>query len=399
MSRNFKTIAALPGLLALALTLVPGGLSAAGAAEPAPPREAAVPTITVVQVATRHLRDVVRVSGLVQPQETVLVQPEVDGQVIEALRAEVGDVVAAGAVLAELSDRTLMLQKGQLVAATAAARAAVAQAEAQVLEAQAAADEALRVNERTRALKAQGTASQAQADQAQAAATAATSRLSAATQGQAAAAAQLTQAEAQLANVELQLQRTRVTAPVAGRIVARNATLGAIASGAGQPMFTLIRDDRLELRADVAEADVARLEPGQPANLRVVGGASVSGQVRLVEPGIDAATRLGRVRIGLDGDTSAIRDGMFAEAEIVVTERDGLSVPVTAVADGTEGRTVMKVVDGVVTRVPVRTGIRDGDVIEVLEGLIERDLIVLKAGAFVRDGDHVRPVQPAPVTN
>lgn len=380
---------------------VPGAtqLCAAGT-EPAAPREAQVPTITVVQVTTRHLRDVVRASGLVQPQETVLVQPEIEGQAIERLRADVGDVVAAGAVLADLSDRTLVLQKGQLVAATAAARAAVAQAEAQILEAQAAADEALRVSERARALKAQGTASQAQADQAQAAAASASGRLAAATQGRAAAVAQLAQAEAQLENIELQLRRTRVTAPVAGRIVARNATVGAIASGGGPPMFTLIRDDRLELRADVAETDVTRLASGQATLLHVVGGPAVMGQVRLVEPGIDTLTRLGRVRIAVDGpENAALRDGMFAAAEITVAERDGLSLPVTAVAEGPDGTTVMKVIDGVVSRVPVRTGIRDGGLVEVLDGVLERDLIVLKAGAFVRDGDHVRPIQPAPVTN
>lgn len=377
-----------------------GAAFAAGAAEPAAPREAVVPTITVVQVTSRHLRDVVRASGLVEAEETVLVQPEIEGQAIENLRADVGDVVAAGAVLAQLSDRSLTLQKGQLVAAVAAARAAVAQAEAQIIEARSAADESRRVNDRTGALKDQGAVSQAQADQAQAAATAAGGRLLAATQGQAAAAALLTQAEAQLANVELQLRRTRVTAPVAGRIVARNATLGAIASAAGQPMFTLIRDDRLELRADVAEADVARLASGQPVTLRAVGGGAVTGRVRLVEPGIDTATRLGSVRISVDApETAGLRAGMFAEAEIIVAERDALSLPVTAVADGVDGTSVMKVVDGVVSRVQVRTGIRDGSLVEVTEGVLERDLIVLRAGAFVRDGDRVRPVQPAPVTN
>ena len=187
---------------------------------------------------------------------------------------------------------------------------------------------------------------------------------------------------------------------MSGRIVARNATVGAIASAAGQPMFTLIRDDRLELRADVAEADVTRLAPGQPATLRVIGGPVVKGEVRLVEPGIDTVTRLGSVRIAIDAaEAPALRDGMFAEAEIVVAERDGLALPVTAVAGGGNGPTVMKVLDGVVSRVPVRVGIRDGSFVEVTEGALERDLVVLKAGAFVRDGDHVRPIQPAPVTN
>lgn len=387
-----------PGLALLVLW--PGGLQAEGTPPQVAPEQAAVPTITVVQVTTRRMRDVVRVSGLIEPRETVLVQPEIEGQAIEKLHADVGDLVAAGSLLAVLSDRSLVLQKAQIEAATAAARAALAQAEAQILEALAAADEAQRVSERTTSLKAQGTASQAQADQAGAQAAAASGRLAAVTQGRAAALAQVAQAEAQLANVELQLRRTRVVAPVAGRIVARNATLGAIASGAAQPMFTLIRDDLLELRADVAETDVGRLAIGQAAVLHVVGGPEVKGRVRLVEPGIDTGTRLGRVRIAVEGPEAAgLRDGMFAEAEITTAERDGLALPVTAVADGADGTTVMKVIDGVVSRVPVRTGIRDAGFVEVTEGLLERDLIVLKAGAFVRDGDHVRPVQPAPVTN
>ena len=78
--------------------------------------------------------------------------------------------------------------------------------------------------------------------------------------------------QAQLANVDLQLARTDVKAPFAGEITARNAQLGAIASAAGQPMFTLIRDGALELRADVAEADLTRLAGG--SNRRVAAGGS-----------------------------------------------------------------------------------------------------------------------------
>ena len=96
-------------------------------------------------------------------------------------------------------------------------------------------------------------------------------------------------AEAQLANVELNLTRTEVVAPVAGEVVARNAQVGAIASAAAQPMFTLIRDGALELRAEVAEADLPRLTAGQGAQVVGVGTVQpITGTVRLVEPSVDA---------------------------------------------------------------------------------------------------------------
>jgi HlyD family secretion protein len=99
-------------------------------------------------------------------------------------------------------------------------------------------------------------------------------------------------------------------------------------------MFTLIRDGALELHADVVESDLLRLAPDQPAAIRVAGvAAPLTGHVRLVEPTVDAATRLGRVRIALD-DPAAVREGMFGEAEITVAERAGSAVPVTAVERG-----------------------------------------------------------------
>ena len=96
---------------------------------------------------------------------------------------------------------------------------------------------------------------------------AATARVTVARQSLEAARAQLALQDAQRANVELQLTRTEVKAPVAGLITARNATLGAIATAAGKPMFVMERDGALELRADLAEADLPRLKPGAPARL------------------------------------------------------------------------------------------------------------------------------------
>ena len=360
--------------------------------EPAAAPAIVLPAITVSVVQTRDLRDIVLASGMVGPVEEVLVAPLIEGQPIEALLADVGDTVVAGQVLARLSVASLELQRAQLNASRAAADAMIAQSQAQQLEADSAAAEARRVSDRTAILKKQGSASQAAADQALSGSVAANARAAVAVQSLASARANLALVQAQLANLDLQLARTEVTAPVAGEITARNAQVGAIASAAGQPMFTLIRDAALELRADLSEIDLTRVSIDQTAVLTAVGSQiPLQGVVRLVEPTIDMTTRLGRARITIT-DPASIRSGMFVEAAILVAEHKAIAVPVTAIGafDGTA--TVMKVVDGTVSRVVVQTGIRAGGWVEIIDGIAAGDTVVTKAGAFVRPGDKINPV-------
>lgn len=380
-------------LAAIALVATPVPAQEHGADAPAV--EQTAPAITVAQASRGLVRDTVFASGLFEPVESVAVAPLIEGQPIEALLVEVGDEVEAGQVLARLSDAALRLQESQLDASRASARAAVAQARASLAEAQAAADEAVRVRDRTVALANDGTTSRAAADQAEANAATALARVDAAQQGLVAAEAQVDVAEAQIADVELNLRRTEVVSPVDGIVSERNAQVGAIASAAGQSMFTVIRDGLLELQADVSERDLLKLQAGQPVTLRPVGlREALDGTVRLVEPTVDAQSRLGRVRISLQ-EPGRVRSGLFAEAEILVEEREGLTLPVTAVAAPAEdrGETVLRVTaDGTVERLEVTTGIRDGGTVEIVEGLSTGDRVVARAGAFVRPGDRINPM-------
>jgi HlyD family secretion protein len=370
--------------------------AAAPEAEQAAP---SLPAITVAAATTMALTDRVIAAGFVGPIEEVQVQPLIEGQPIEALLADVGDKVEAGQVLARLSKSSLELQRTQTLASLASARATIAQAEAQEVDARSSAAEAERVAERARKLAASGSSTQAAADNAAAAAVSATSRVLVAVQTLEAARAQLALAEAQLANVDLQLTRTEVSTPYAGEITARNAIIGSIATAAAQPMFVIIRDSALELRADVAAADLLRIEVGQKVALRTTAGLSdMTGVVRLVEPTIDTNTRLGRARISFEAATQ-VRSGMYVEAEVIIAAREALAIPLTAIGSDDAGSTVMLVRDGVVQRVPVTTGIRDSGMVEVTSGLAEGDLVVLKAGAFVRVGDKINPVFDTTGTN
>ena len=377
------------------LTALP--LHAQTAETPAAPATV-LPAITVSVVQPRDLRDIVLASGMVGPVEEVLVAPLIEGQPIETLLADVGDTVVAGQVLARLSTTSLELQRAQLNASRAAADAMIAQSQAQQLEADSAAAEAKRVSDRTATLKKNGSASQAAADQALSGSVSANARAAVAVQALQSSRANLALVQAQLANLDLQMARAEVTAPVAGEIIARNAQVGAIASAAGQPMFTLIRDAALELRADLSEVDLTRVSKDQTAILTAVGSPSpLQGVVRLVEPTIDTTTRLGRARISIT-DPASIRSGMFVEAAILVAEHTAIAVPVTAIGAFDGDQTVMQVVDGTVSRVVVKTGIRAGGWVEILSGIAAGDTVVTKAGAFVRPGDKINPV-PSPNTD
>ena len=378
----------------VALGLTGPGMAWAEAATPAAPEAGIVrPAISVSTVGKQVLRDRVIAGGMVGAVDEVLVQPLIEGQPIEALEAEVGDYVEAGQVLARLSLTTLELQRSQLLASLASASAGVAQAEAGVLEARASADEAQRVATRQAALQKSGNAAQAAVDQARAAAESAAARVTATEKSLEAAQAQVALAEAQLANVELNMKRASVVAPVAGEVLSRNAQVGGVASAAGEPMFVLMKDGALEVRADIAESDLVRLQPGMTALIRVVGASEpLRGTVRLVEPGVSTATRLGTARITLE-NARTVRAGMYADAEIILAEREVLAVPGSAVGSGPDGYSVMRVAaDGTVKRVLVEIGIRDRGMVEIVTGLFSGDRIVTKAGAFVRDGDKVNPV-------
>ena len=225
-------------------------------------------------------------------------------------------------------------------------------------------------------------------------------RVLSAEQAAAVANADIKVAEAQIDDIDLRLARTEVKAPVAGVISAKNAKVGAIATGNGEPLFAMIRDGAIEMKADVAEADIIKLAVGQPATVTLAGGnTKVEGTIRLIAPTVDPVSRLGTVFISLTA-TEKARAGMYASALITAEQKQAVVLPQTAVTNE-NGRTIVrKVENGVIRILPVKTGISDGKFIEVLEGLKAGEEVVARAGAYVRDGDHINPVKSAePATN
>jgi len=384
----------IPTVIAVFLALsalAPASLAAEANVPPAPSAPQ-LPSIYVVEAVRDTISETVVASGYIRPVEEVYVQPEVEGLAVESSAIDIGQTVEKGAVMAVLSDDALLLQKSQLQASRTKAEAALAQSKAQLAEAQANADEAVRVRDRYQSLSKNGTVSRADYDQATASADAALARVNSAKQNIAVAEADIAVAQAQIDDVDLRLERTEVKAPVSGVVSAKNIKIGAIASASGDPLFTIIENGALELRAEIAEGDMLEVKPGQSVTVNLPGQReAITGKVRLVDPTVDLTSRLGTVRVSFD-QPERVRAGMFASATILVERKSAVVVPISAVSMANGEATVLKVSDGRVKITRVETGIEHDGRIEIAAGLGAGDRIVAKAGAFVRDGDRVHAV-------
>ncbi len=270
------------------------------------------------------------------------------------------------------------LQSDTLTAERAATQAALAEAEAVLAQARLEA-------ERDRALQAGGALSAQQLQQTLTAETTARTRVQA--------------LKARLQADEVRLAQTRLLAPDDGLISARLATVGAVAQP-GQELFRLIRQGRIEWRAELSGADMARLSPGTAVRLTPAGTDTVlEGRVRQIAPTVDPATRQGLVYVDLTPGAAAspvARPGMLARGEFQLGGSEALTLPQGAVLLREGFSIVMRIeADARVREVKVRTGRRVGDRVEILEGLDAQARVVAQGAGFLGDGDRVKVVGTA----
>jgi RND family efflux transporter MFP subunit len=327
-------------------------------------------TVTVTTAQRAMLASTFAATGTVQAWQEASVGAEGAGWRLAEVLAQVGDRVRKGQVLARFDTRV--------------AEADLAQQRAVVLEVEASLAEAAANAQRARELQPSGMISAQQLTQALTVERTMKARL-----------------EAQRAAVhaqELRLAQGQVLAPDDGVISARAATVGAVAAP-GQELFRLIRQGRLEWRAEVPAVDLGRVRPGQRVRLSPVGADAVSGRVRMVAPTVDAATRNGLVYVELAAGVGAsgLKAGQFARGEFEAGQAEGLMLPQSAVVlrDGFSWVFTVSS-DQKVRQMKVVTGRRDGERVEVTAGLPADARVVASGAGFLSDGDTVRVVDRAP---
>lgn len=357
-----------PVALAAAGALAAAVVGASGCQQvnaPARVPAAAVLAVEVTRAEQALLPIRVPATGSIEAWQEASVGAEVDGLRLTAIHVNVGDVVRRGQVLAVFHSDLLRADVAEAIAVTAQARAELTEAEAN----------ARRMHE----LDTSGLVSKQQAHQYAVAAMTARSRLDA--------------ARAAEARQRLRLDQTRVLAPNDGVITSRTATVGAVVP-AGQELFRLILEGRLEWRARVGAADLPRLIPGQIARLDAR-KAAITGRVRMIAPALSNETRDGLVYVDVPHDP-ALRAGAFARGYIDVGQGMAVTVPQSAVLLRDGFHYVMNVgpKSNVVMK-KVAIGRRVAGRVEILAGVAPNEAIIASGLGFLGEGDSVRVVAAA----
>ena len=360
---QFLSFAAGSALLAF-LALWAGG---AEAQRPSPVRVDKVVVEPLAETAPVFGRLVSRMRGSVAAQTV--------GAVTE-MRVQVGDRVAKGDVLAVLDIEKLTSERDAR-AATAdavAARALAAGARLERVEQEIARYEKLRRSAAFSKARLQDTEQErawlrSELD---------------------AARAQLVQARAGLALAEMDLARGTVRAPYDGVVTALHTEIGSYLKEGGA-VVALVNDRKLEIEADVPAARIAALMPGAEVVVLLPDGTKHRARVRAVVPDENAMTRTRLVRFTPDFGRTAVPLAANAAATVVVpvgSAAPALTVHKDAIVRQGQQALVFVANNGKADRRRVRLGRASGTRFEVLDGLAEGDL------AIVRGNERLRPGQP-----
>ncbi len=327
-------------------------------------------TVTTVRASPARLPIKLTANGNVTAWQEAIIGSETGGFRLNEVRVNVGDIVKKGEILAVFSADSV--------------NADVAQARAALQETRANAAEAAANAARARTLQTSGALSAQQISQYMTAEQTANARIAA--------------SQATLAAQQLRLKYTQVVAPDSGVISSRTATVGSVV-GVGTELFRMIRQGRLEWRAEVTASDLNRLKPGAKALVKAANGSELTGRVRMIAPTVDPQTRSALVYVDLPatmGPNAPFKAGMFASGQFDLGTSDAMTVPQQAVVVRDGFSYVFRLnADQRVSQLKVQTGRRLADRIEVVDGLKPDALVVVSGAGFLNDGDLVRNVPAA----
>ncbi|HCJ72177.1 efflux RND transporter periplasmic adaptor subunit [Agrobacterium pusense] len=357
-------------------------------------RSPAKPELVTAQARTGDIEEVVLATGVLEPLELVRVGAQASGR-IEHLAVRIGDIVEAGQLVAEIDSQTRRNTLRDREAALANIRAVHAARRAGLVKAE-------KDFERERDLLAGGSTPRAQYDAAVA------TRDSARAEVQSLD-AQVAQAQVALESAGIELDYTRITAPIAGTVVAivtdEGQTVNALQTA---PTIVMIaRLDTMTVRADISEADVVRVRRGLPVWFSILGDPKrrFDGELRQVEPAPAsianesnaAANRINSTNgavyytglIDVANADGILRPSMTAQVSIVLSRVSGaVLVPLSAVERAPRaGDTArVRILDamGEVQIRQVQVGIDNGADIQILGGLQAGETIVLGASTDER---------------
>jgi HlyD family secretion protein len=356
------------GILAFFMMSGPKQAAPKGAAAakggPADGSQSQIPTVTVATPGRQTVETIVSGTGSLAARREMPVGVAGEGGMVTRVLVEPGSWVSQGQVLATV-DRSVQAQTAESLAASVR----VAQADARLAQSEL---------DRAQRLVSGGFISKADIDR------------KTATRDQALARVRVSQA--QFSETQARNRRLDIRAPAAGLVLTRQIEPGQIVSSGSGVLFRMAQGGQMELRTQLAEADLQKVRAGARAEVTPTGTTrTFTGEVWQVSPVIDPQTRQGIARVSLKYDP-ALRPGGFASARIIAGGLTAVMLPQSAVQSDADGNFVY-IIDG--KNQAVRRGVTTGDVTEagvaIPSGLNGTERVVLTAGAFLNPGQKVIP--------
>lgn len=347
--------------------------------------------VKLAEVSEVTMENLVAVTGTLMAYEEAVISAKVPGR-IRALPLDLGSVVRAGQVVAELETRDAQLRLQQAEAALAQARARLGldphtadenvrlENTATVRQAKAVLDQAEENRKRMRTLLQQGVIAQSQMDQAEADYKVALSRYQDAEEEIRNRQGVLLQRKSEVEIARQQLVDMTIRATFDGLVQERTASLGEFVA-TGTPIVTVVKVNPLRLRAEVPERDAREVQNGQLVRVSVEGDGNIyEGVVKRISPAISAQNRVLIIEAEVRNN-GQLKPGAFATARIVTSSGNTVTaVPTNALVSFAGIDKVITVQDGKAAEKPVTIGRRNGDWIEVLSGIKVGEAIVLDPG-------------------
>jgi RND family efflux transporter MFP subunit len=343
--------------------------------------------VRVEAVATSESPTLYEASGTVRARTAAQISSRVMAYVRE-VRAQVGDRVREGQVLAVLDARDSDVRKRQADAGREEAHSAAREAEQGYASAKANLELADATFNRMKDLFDKKSISRQEFDEATARVKMARAGLEMAAAKRAQVAAKIRQADEDVAGASILQDYSTITAPFSGVITEKNVEPGNLAVP-GQPLMTLERGGGYRLEANVEESMMGRIRLRQNVQIALDAVAKdLSGRVSEIVPAVDPTARTSTVKIDLP-PLAELRTGLFGRARFEIGSRKALTVPSGAISNRGEVQWVFAAENGKAHSRIITTGERAGDRIEVLSGLSDGDKLIVPVPVGLADGDRI----------
>lgn len=186
-------------------------------------------------------------------------------------------------------------------------------------------------------------------------------------------------AAAELLLKQTALSYTHIKSPINGFVSERFAESGDVLSSYS-PILSLIDTSSLKAEINLSELLLPLIKESDPVSIKIdaLGDQLFTGEIKRIYPTIDKTTRRGTIEIVITPVPQGARPGQLCRVSIKTQNKSRLMVPYDAVRHDKQGTFVFALVNGQAERMDVRTGIQQGDLIEVLEGIAAQQRIISK---------------------